>query len=179
MRHALRALLLLSLTTPAAAKVARSSATAFTIEDSVVVPGTPEAVFDAMTGDVSGWWDHTFSAKPKRLVIEPRVGGAFLEIFDDAGNGTQHATVTYVDRGKRLRFVGPLGLAGQAIEMIHTIDFSPAAPGMTQVKLTVRGLGEIEKEWPPLVDQVWHHFLAERFKPYMEARATAPKKPIK
>ena len=177
MRYALQALVLLLLATPAAAKVTRSSATAFTIEDSVVVPGTPEAVFDAMTGDISGWWDHTFSPKPKRLVIEPRVGGAFLEIFDEAGNGTQHATVTYVDRGKRLRFVGPLGLAGQAIEMVHTIDLSPAAPGMTQVKLTVRCFGEIDKEWPPIVDQTWHHFLAERFKPYVEAHTVAPKKP--
>jgi uncharacterized protein YndB with AHSA1/START domain len=171
-----RALLLLLLTTPAAAKITRSSATAFSIEHSVTVAGTPEAVFDAMTGDISGWWDHSFSGKPKRLVIEPRVGGAFLEIFDDAGNGAQHATVTYVERGKHLRFVGPLGLAGQAIEMVHTLDFTPAAPGMTQVKLTVRGFGEIDKEWPPIVDQTWNHFLVERFKPYMQARAT-PKKP--
>ena len=63
--------------------------------------------------------------------------------------------------------------------MVHTVEFSLSAPGLTQVKLTVRAFGEIDKEWPPIVDKTWHHFLSERFKPYMEARATPPKKPAK
>ena len=34
-------------------------------------------VFDAATGDVTGWWDHSFSENPAEMVIEPRFGGRF------------------------------------------------------------------------------------------------------
>ncbi|HEY6436282.1 MAG TPA: hypothetical protein VIY47_06805 [Ignavibacteriaceae bacterium] len=30
----------------------------FTFEKEVILPGTPEVIFDAVTGDISGWWDH-------------------------------------------------------------------------------------------------------------------------
>ena len=134
----------------------------------MVLPGTPESVFDAFTGDVSPWWDHTFSGNPKRLYIEPRPGGGFYEIFDDAGNGARHAEVIMAHRGKLLRFQGPLGLSGSAIQMVHTLEFGAAGADSTRLKLRVHATGEVEESWPRVVAQVWHHFLIERFKRYVE-----------
>jgi hypothetical protein len=37
---------------------------AFRITKEIVVAGTPGDVFDAFTGDVTPWWDHTFSERP-------------------------------------------------------------------------------------------------------------------
>lgn len=142
---------------------------AFELRYEMVLPGGPKEIFDAFTGDISGWWDHTFSEHPKALYIEPKPGGHFMEIFDDAGNGVVHATVTAAHRGKLLRFVGPLGLAGNAVEMVHTLEFSATEDGNTSLAVTVRGSGQMKKEWAEAVDHVWNHFLFERFKPYVEA----------
>jgi len=43
-------------------------------------PGDPVFVYDHLTGDISEWWDHSFSEKPYKLFIEARPGGGFYEI---------------------------------------------------------------------------------------------------
>ena len=103
-----------------AAEVKSAAPGKFKIEQELILPATPNEVFDAVTGDITPWWDHSFSAHPKKLYIEARPGGGFYEIFDDAGNGVQHAVVIYADRGKMLRFTGPLGLSGRAVDCVTT-----------------------------------------------------------
>lgn len=142
---------------------------AFDFSLQVVLPGSPETVFDTVTGDISPWWDHTFSPKPHRLFIEPEPGGGFWEIFDEAGNGVLHARVIVADRGKILRFSGPLGLSGQAIQLVCTYTLEPVGKGETRLRLDVHGAGELN---PPnigeIVEGVWRHFLFDRLKSYME-----------
>ena len=141
----------------------------FAMEHSITVPGTPVEAYDAITGDISGWWDHHFSERPVRLYIEPVPGGCFCEVFDAEGNGARHATVTYANRGEALRFEGPLGLGGNALMMVHTYEFASVADS-TRVTVKVRAFGEIQDGWPAAVNGVWRHFLAERFKPWYERR---------
>lgn len=148
----------------------------FTVVHEVVVPATPEEAFDAFTGDITPWWDHSFSGQPKKMVIEPRPGGGFYEIFDDQGNGALHATVIFAQRGRRLRFDGPLGFSGFPLQMVHTVEFDPTEEGTTRVHLTVRVVGELKEGWSESIDRVWHHFLVERFKPYVES-LQPPEKP--
>jgi uncharacterized protein YndB with AHSA1/START domain len=138
----------------------------FRIEQELILPATPNEVYDAVTGDISGWWDHSFSGHPKKLYIEARPGGGFYEIFDDAGNGALHATVIYADRGKRLRFTGPLGFGGRAIDMVTTYDLA-AVEGGTKFHLTVTATGDVDEALAAAVDGVWHHFLDERLKAYI------------
>jgi hypothetical protein len=142
----------------------------FAFEKELMVPGSPDAIYDAITGDISGWWDHKFSATSKRLYIEPKPGGGFYEIFDDAGNGARHATVIYADRGKRLRMEGPLGFSGSALHGVYTYEFEAVGSDSTRLKLSVHMAGEVEEGWAEAVEQVWEHFLVERFKPYIESR---------
>ncbi len=140
----------------------------FSFEKKVTLPGSPEMVFDAMTGDISGWWDHSFSEKPDSFYIEPFPGGGFYEYFDDRGNGVKHAEVTFADRGKLLRFEGPLGLTGRAIHMVHTYSFKAAGPDSTSLTVTVKAAGEFEENISGIVEKVWQHFIFDRFKPFME-----------
>ena len=140
----------------------------FSFEQQITVPGTTTQIYDAMTGDISGWWDHSFSEKPYKLYIEPIPGGGFYEIFNAGGDGVKHATVIYSDRGKMLRFDGPLGLSGKAIQLVTTYEFVEAGSDSTTVKLSVHGAGEVAEGVPALVESVWRHFLVERFKPYVE-----------
>lgn len=138
----------------------------FRIEQELILPATPNEVYDAVTGDISGWWDHAFSGHPKKLYVEARPGGGVYEIFDDAGNGALHATVIYADRGKRLRYTGSLGFSGRAIDMVTSYDLAAEGTG-TKFHLTVTAAGDVDEQLAAAVDGVWHHFLDERLKAYI------------
>ena len=141
----------------------------FSFDKEVTLPGTPEVIFDAVTGDISGWWDHSFTDNPKEFYIEPVPGGGFWEIFDDEGNGVLHATVIYADRGKMLRFDGPLGLSGKAIQVVTTYQFEPVGTDSTLFRVSVHAAGEVDEGIPAIVERVWEHFIFEQLKPYVEA----------
>jgi hypothetical protein len=141
----------------------------FAFDKQVKLPGTPEQIFDAATGDISDWWDHSFSKNPKKFFIEAKPGGGFWEIFDDEGNGVLHATVIYSQRGKMIRFDGSLGLTGRAVQIVTTYEFSEVGKDSTLMKLSVHGSGEMEEGMPAIVEKVWEHFIFERFEPYIKA----------
>jgi hypothetical protein len=153
----------------AGAEIRELQTGAFEITQRLVLPGAPETIYDATTGDISEWWDHSFSGNPRKLYIEARPGGGFWEIFDESGDGVRHATVIYAQRGKALRFEGPLGLSGRAIQMVHTYTFSHVGTDSTALELSVHGSGEIEPGLAETVEGVWVHFLVEQFKPYVES----------
>ncbi|MCU4156317.1 hypothetical protein J1N10_10030 [Carboxylicivirga sp. A043] len=142
----------------------------FTIETQL--PGEPEVVYDNLTGDISPWWDHTFSGHPHQLFIEAKPGGGFYEIFDESGDGVRHAVVTGAQKGKLLRMEGPLGLAGHALTLVTTYHLSEVNDS-THLKVEVHGAGEYKKDWPQVIENVWTHFIIERFKPYWEEKYTA------
>ena len=159
----------MGMSAPSQAELRDAPTGAFVSTLEVTVPGSPEAVFDALTGDISGWWDHTFSESPAKLFIEPKPGGGFWEIFDAQGNGVRHAVVTAADRGRLLRMEGPLGLAGNALLLVTTITLAPVEGG-TLLKVSCHGSGELDPAWPQAVDGVWRHFIEGRFVPYMTER---------
>lgn len=147
----------------------------FSIEQDIVLAGSPTEVYDTVTGDISPWWDHHFSDHPKKFFIEPKPGGGFYEIINDAGDGVLHATVIEAERGKRLRFTGPLGFAGSATEFVVTYDLK-ADPAGTHLHLTANFAGQMSDGVEKMVDGVWHHFLFERLKPYLESEAFKKRK---
>jgi len=141
----------------------------FTFEMNFTFPGSPEFVYDHLTGDISDWWDHSFSADPHKLYIDARPGGGFFEIFDESGDGAKHATVIYAKRGEMLRMEGPLGLSGQALTLLCTYTLTDSGEESKRVTLNVNGAGEFTEETPEIVKQVWEHFLWEQFKPYIDS----------
>jgi hypothetical protein len=172
MKKILFPIMLLSLVililSPAAAQETKPKYDVFSFEQQITLPGTTTRIYDAMTGDISGWWDHSFSEKPYKLYIDAIPGGGFYEIFNAGGDGARHATVILSDRGKILRYDGPLGLSGKAIQMVTTYEFSTAGADSTLVKVSVHGSGEVDEGIPAKIESVWHHFLYERLKPYVE-----------
>jgi hypothetical protein len=109
---------------------------AFSIEHNLTLPGTPDEIYRAFTENIDKWWDHTFSENPSRFFIEPRPGGGFYEIFDESGDGVLHATVIYAQKGKILRFEGPLGLSGRAIKLVSTLSFQTVGEDSTELSLS-------------------------------------------
>ena len=165
----LTVLALLVAAAPAAAQVTERRAGAFSTTVEVTLPGAPETIYDAITGDLTPWWDHKFSENPARFVLEPKPGGGFWEIFDAGGDGVRHAVVIFAQRGKLLRFDGPLGLSGRAVQMVTTYAFAPAGADSTKLTVEVHVAGEMDDALPGMVHAVWRHFIVERFKPYIES----------
>ena len=147
----------------------KTSPPSFTFTLETQVPGTPVNVYDNLTGDISPWWEHTYSDNPHRLYIEAKPGGGFYEIFDESGDGVRHAVVTGAQRGKLLHMEGPLGLAGHALTLVTTYHLS-AINDSTLLKVEVHGAGEFKEDWPEVIENVWQHFIIEQFKPYWEEK---------
>ena len=168
-RIAILAAAVLGLAAAAAADHHAVTTGGFVVEYELVLPGAPETIYDAITGDISEWWDHSFTPTPKKFYLEAKPGGGFWEIFDDSGDGVRHATVIFAQRGKILRFEGPLGLSGKAIQMVHTYEFAHAGTDSTRLTLSVHAAGEMGEGTAEAVDKAWFHFLVERFKPYVES----------
>ena len=146
---------------------------AFQIQQEVAIAAKPESVYDAATGDISGWWDHHISEHPKKLYIEAKPGGCLFEIFDDAGNGARHAVVIYADRGKMLRF--PALSVSQEWQSTASPPTNFCRSAGTKLRVTVNITGQIDEKTAQLVDGVWRHFIAERLKPYVESGANSKK----
>lgn len=148
--------------------VERHSAEYFSFTAEVTVKGTTDTVFEAITGDISGWWDHSVSENPLKLYVDPYPGGSFMEIFDKDGFGVRHAVVTGAEYGRMLRYEGPLGLAGKALFMVTTWSLTEAGEGKTMVSVEVHGSGEVEDGIPEIIQKTWGYFLNDRLKPFLE-----------
>jgi hypothetical protein len=64
--------------------------------------------------------------------------------------------------------VGQLGLAGNPFTMVMSFVYEPHEQG-TEVRLTASSIGVVEDGWDEAVDRVWHHFLFDQLKPYVES----------
>ncbi len=142
----------------------------FSLERELVLPGSPEEVYDILTGDVSPWWQQRFTRQPYRLVIEPNPGGGFWEIFDASGDGVRHATVIYAQRGKLLRLDGPLGLSGRAVQYVSSFYLSPIETEKTMLRVSVYVSGAYEPAVPEMVHQMWDKLLFQQLLPYAEQK---------
>lgn len=137
----------------------------------VLIEAPVETVFQAATGDVTGWWDHSFWPDPAEMVIEPVFGGRFYERFEPGSdNGTLHARVIFVRAPHQLRLHGPLGLSGRSVDLVTswTLEADEAGTG-TRFRIDLAMSGEIDAELAGIVRQVWVHFIEGRLKPYVEA----------
>jgi uncharacterized protein YndB with AHSA1/START domain len=153
-----------------AATIERLEVGAFAFEHELMLAASPEQVWDAITGDLSGWWDHNFSGDPAQFFLEPWPGGRFLEVFEEGSrDGVLHGTVTFAKRPEMLRFEGPLGLTGYAVHGVYTYQIEPMGES-TRLTLSVRMTGEMRDGWPEAVEGVWRHFLYDGLRPFLEGR---------
>lgn len=153
------------------AQIERFEPQGFRTQIGVTIAAPVEEVFEAATGDVTGWWDHSFWPDPAEMVIEPEFGGRFYERFEDGSeNGVLHARVIFVRAPYELRLHGPLGLSGRAVDMVTSWTLAQTEDGEgTQFDIALHLTGEIDEELAGVVRSVWVHFIDGRLKPYVEA----------
>jgi len=164
---------------PAPAEPRLLETRAFEFDLRTPMPADRQTLWNALTGDVSGWWDHHFSETPAKLVVFPRPGGAFWEHFDaDGATGAEHAEVIYAMPPERLVMTGPFGFSGNAVKMVVTYELEAVADEDLAgdldrtgsiLTVTVSVSGVYKDGWDRAARDVWRHFIEERLKGYLEA----------
>lgn len=157
------ALLPLLLPFAAHAAVTDSAPNGFTINLTVTVNGSPDAVYGKLVHNIGDWWspDHTFSHDPHNLSIEEKAMGCFCEKLPDGG-AARHLEVVNFLPGKSIVMIGALGpMQALGVTGSLTVNLSPADKGTKiDVSYAVGGYkaGGFDK-LAPVVDRV----LTEQF----------------
>ena len=130
-------LLLIFCLTSASGEVVDSSATGFTVRDTLAIAATSSEVYHRLTKNIGQWWssEHTFSGNSQNLYIEDNAHGCFCEKLDNGGS-VRHLTVVFADPDKSLQMVGALGpLQSMGVTGSMTWRLTPLDKG-THVELT-------------------------------------------
>jgi len=137
----------------------------FQIDQEIKIKASADKVFAHLTGDVSPWWDHSFSEKPKAIVLEPKVGGRFFEDFGN-GNGVIYCTVMHIVKNKKLVLQGAMGMAGAVFGNI-SFDLDEQ-DGATVLKLSHHAFGEVTEDHKKNYAGGWQALLGARLKGLIE-----------
>ncbi len=134
------------------------------IRHEVVIHAPRDAVWRALTEEVSDWWDHRFF-EDSTLTFEPVAGGAFKEV-GPAGEAL-FATVQRVVREETLAMVGPMGMR---VPCTNLMTYTLADEGTgTRVTIEHLGTGLYTDEHRSGYARGWADLLEGRLKRYCEA----------
>jgi uncharacterized protein YndB with AHSA1/START domain len=153
-----------------AAEVVDSSASGFTVKETVTIQAAPQEVYRGIFR-VSGWWSsqHTFSGDSHNLSMEEKAAGCFCEKLPNGG-GAKHMEVVYLVPGKAIRLAGALGPLGSlAATGTMEIQLSAADKG-TRLEVTYAVAGYLPagmNTWAAPVDLVLKEQFT-RLKSYIE-----------
>ena len=130
----------------------------------VAMAAPPSAVFAALTQDPGGWWGHPFLAQQAvDLTLEPRLGGMFVEHWDDGGSVI--ATVTGWSQDRHLELTGRFHL-GVALG-VATFDLARTDEG-TLLRFAFRAVGAVDPEVAERMVQGWKELIGSRLKALVE-----------
>jgi uncharacterized protein YndB with AHSA1/START domain len=142
------------------------------IEQEVTIQAPPERVFDALTNEVGAWWTHSFDDAPRAILMEPRVGGRFHEVWGDE-EGALYATVTSLRRPSQLRLAGPFGMR-RPVQAVIAFDLEPRDDGRaTLLRLSHRAIGDLDEETHQQYDTGWRALLGTSLKSHVEGATLA------
>ena len=137
------------------------------IEMEVSIGAPPQAVFDALTGDVSDWWGRPYvhSDGAKAIRVEACVGGRCWEDWGN-GEGALYATIVALSRGKELKMAGPFGMGGFSHSVV-TYTLEPEGQG-TLLKVSHVAAGELDEDAKSLYTTGWEDLIRGRLVALLE-----------
>jgi len=140
-----------------------------TIETRIAAP--PEAVWTALTDDISAWWPAEFytggDEDTRRFVLEARPGGRMYEDWGD-GQGLLWATVNTVNKGSSLQVWGVAypGWGGPSM-LLGDWHLEPNDDG-TLVRYTESSFGAVTEGNQESKDKGWRFLLDGALKAHLE-----------
>lgn len=113
----------------------------FVLDYQLELAAPPERVFHALTQEAGRWWPHTYRKEPQAVVLEARLGGRFMELWDDAGAGVVYGHVEIYDPPQMLRIRGSVGM-NLAVNVMWTLTLEATASSGTLLRELARVSGE-------------------------------------
>jgi DNA-binding transcriptional ArsR family regulator len=127
--------------------------------------GTPAVVFAAMTTDVGGWWGHPFvTARATSLALDPRLGGLFLERWENGGHVI--ASVTGWASDEHLQLTGAFHM-GVGVG-VASFDLAESDAG-TLLRFSFRAIGVVDAAVAEDMASGWAELVRTRLKGLVEA----------
>jgi DNA-binding transcriptional ArsR family regulator/uncharacterized protein YndB with AHSA1/START domain len=134
------------------------------IAQDIEIAGTPAAVFAALTKDTGGWWGHPFvTARATSLAMDPRLGGLFVEQWDNGGQVI--ASVTGWAQDEYLQLTGSFHM-GVGVG-VATFDLAESRAGAL-VRFSFRALGVVDAEVAGAMSRAWAELVGSRLKGLVE-----------
>ena len=148
------------------------TATATSVQASIVIDAPAERAFDAFVHEMSSWWNpdhHILEGQLAEMVVEPRVGG---HIYDRGTDGSEchWARVLVFEPPHRVVFswdIGPTWEVETEPENTSEVEvrFVADGPHRTRVELEHRNLDRHGPGWQSVADGVgddrgWPLYLA-------------------
>ncbi|MBO9575591.1 MAG: SRPBCC domain-containing protein [Sphingobium sp.] len=146
----------LLMSAPAAAKVAETSESGFTVSFAQSIGAPPDEVWAALV-QPARWWSpqHSWSGNAANFALDPVAGGCFCERW--GGNSAEHARVIFVVKGDTLRLRGAFGpLQKEALTGVLSFTLKAEGKGTALVvDYVVGGHARFAlKDIAPAVDEV-------------------------
>jgi len=130
----------------------------------IEIAGTPSAVFAALTKDIGGWWGHPFvTARATSLALDPRLGGLFVEQWENGGQVI--ASVTGWAQDEHLRLTGSFHM-GVGVG-VAAFDLAKSAAG-TLLQFSFRAIGVMDAEVAEAMSRAWAELAGTRLKGLVE-----------
>jgi DNA-binding transcriptional ArsR family regulator/uncharacterized protein YndB with AHSA1/START domain len=134
------------------------------IAQDIEIAGTPAAVFAALTKDIGGWWGHPFvTARATSLAVDPRLGGLFVEQWDNGGQVI--ASVTGWAQDEYLQLTGSFHM-GVGVG-VATFDLAESGVG-TLLRFSFRAIGAVDAEVAGAMSRAWAELVQTRLKGLVE-----------
>jgi uncharacterized protein YndB with AHSA1/START domain len=139
----------------------------FKVMQEIVINGSVEKVFHALTREISSWWGAPMycTAKPQDFILETKPGGLFYELSDD-GEFAVWGRVTGFKKNQLLEFEGPVGIS-DAVHGLVRMEVE-AKGGSTLLKLTHSAIGQFPEATVDSYGSGWSDLLDRRLRAFVE-----------
>lgn len=144
---------------------------AIDIAQDVKLAAPPAQVFAALVDDPGAWWGLPYiNPEATSLILEPRPGGRFFEIWqggrDDVdGAGALLATVSTFVPERRIELTGPLHMGLVFGVANFTLE---EAKGGTMLRFSHRAFGQVEADIAVRIAGGWNELLEARLRAFVE-----------
>jgi len=146
----------------------QGSVTSLVIEQDIVIAAPRAKVFAALTGELSAWWGRPYiqdSDHVSNVVLEPRLGGRFLERWGE-DEGAIWCVVTSIKKNDHILLQGSMAMPGAVYGVIR-MDLEDTKGG-TRLKLSHRAIGEVSEELQHSYVGGWKDLLDVRLRAWVE-----------
>lgn len=128
------------------------------------LPAPPTRVWIALVHEIDRWWTYRLRDRT-RVVIEPEVGGRWIQEWDNGG--ALFGTFTVFDPPRLLCITGPMAMTRPAHNWLQ-FSLEPVADG-TKLTLQHDAVGDFDADTGDIYESGWQELIGSALHAYVQA----------